>query len=464
MMGLSPRLFRALGWCWLIVGLAALPFIAIAAAEEAAAAARGFAASAVLGLFAGGLSLAATQGLKGRAGPRTALRLALYGWVTTPLIGAPPLIAAASGTIPGVFEAYSALTTTGASVLEADLQPRSILLWRAALQWIGGFASLILAATVFAALETPGLGLRRSTMLTVTEEDLFTNFGRAARRLGLVYGLVTVFTVLGLGLTRLDAFDALCLAFSAVSTGGMVPQSGPLGDWLPIPAQIILGVCTLLGAWNMALQYELIHRGRAVRLTGDLRAMVLTCLAIAVGAALLFGPAQAWPAFLDALFAVTTAGFSTGEGPLPAVILLSLAVVGGSALSTSGGAKISRVILLLRRAGGELSVLAHPSAAIFTRFAGRHVSDAALLGVWIVVLSFPLAIGATAVLLGLAGLDFESAWQVAAASIANAGPLAAVDYAALPGGALVISALAMIVGRLEILAAAAAVFVVITRE
>lgn len=463
-MGLSPRLFRALGWCWLVIGLAALPFIVIAAAEGDPGVARGFAASATLGIFAGGLALAASQGLKGRAGPRTALRLALYGWITTPLIGAPPLVAAASGAVPGLFEAYSALTTTGASVLEADLQPQSILLWRATLQWMGGFATLMLGVTVFAALETPGLGLRRSTLLTVAEEDLFTNFGRAFRRLGLVYGLITVFTVLGLSLTELDAFDALCLAFSAVSTGGMTPQSGPLGDWMPVSAQLVLAVCTLLGAWNLALQYELVHRGRAVRLTGDLRAMSLTCLGIAIVVALLLGPELALPAFLDALFALTTSGFSTGQDVLPGVILLSLAVIGGSALSTSGGAKISRIILLVRRAAGELSVLAHPSAAIFTRFAGRHVSDAALLGVWIVVLSFPLAIGATAILLGLAGLDFETAWQAAAASITNAGPLAQIDYAQLPGSALMVCALAMIAGRLEILAAAAAVFVIITRE
>ncbi|TGY87916.1 TrkH family potassium uptake protein [Marinicauda algicola] len=463
-MGLSPRLVRALGWCWLIVGLSALPFVLIATAEEADTIARGFAASAVLGLFAGGLSLAATRSLKGRAGPRTALRLALYGWLTTPLFAAPPLVAAAAGTMPGLFEAYSAMTTTGASVLDPDQQERSILLWRAFLQWIGGFATLILAVTVFAALELPGLGLRRSTLLTVAEEDLFTNFGRAARRLGLVYGLITVFTVLTLSLTALDAFEALCLALSGVSTGGMTPRSGPIEAWLPLPGQMILAACTLFGAWNLALQYELIHRGRAVRLTGDLRAMVAVCLAMAFVVALVFGPGEAWPAFLDTLFAITTAGFTTGEGVLPTVILLSLAVIGGSALSTSGGAKISRIMLLLKRAAGELSLLAHPSAAIFTRFAGRHVGDKALLEVWIVALSFPFAIGVAGILLGLAGLDFASAWQVAAASIANAGPLAEIDYAGLPPGAMVISVLAMIAGRLEILAAAAAVFVIIVRE
>lgn len=464
-MSVSPRMFRALGWCWLIIGLAAVPFILIAAAEAAGAAARGFASSAAIGIFAGGLVLAATQGAAGRAGPPSALRFALYGWLTTPLIAIPPLAVAAGGFVPGLFEAFSALTTTGASVIEPELQPRSIVLWRATLQWIGGFATVILAVTVFAALEGPGANLRHSTLLTVEADDLFLNFGRAVRRLGVVYGLITVVATLLLSFTALDAFEALCLAFSGVSTGGMTPVSGPLDTWLPLPAQIVLAGTCLFGGWNLALQYELLTRGRAVRLTGDLRAMVAVCLALTAGAVLIFGPAAGWPALLDSVFAVTTAGFeATGAPVLPTVLLLSLAVIGGSALSTSGGLKITRVILLLRRAAGELSVLAHPSAAVFTRFAGRHVTDQALFGVWVFALVYPVGIGITAILLGFAGLEFGPAWQVAAASIANAGPIADVDYAALPPAAQLIAVLAMVAGRLEILVAAAAVFVILVRE
>lgn len=464
-MSLSARMFRALGWCWLTIGLAALPFILIAAAEGAGAAARGFAASAGLGIFAGGLVLAATQGAGGRAGPPAALRFALYGWLTTPLIAIPPLAVAAEGWVPGLFEAYSALTTTGATVLDPDSQARAIVLWRATLQWIGGFATVILAATIFAALEGTGASLRRSTLLTAEEGDLFVNFGRAVRRLGLVYGLITVFATLLLSFTALDAFEALCLAFSGVSTGGMTPVSGPLETWLPLPAQIVLAVTCLFGGWNLALQYELLSRGRAMRLTGDLRAMIAVCLALTTGALLISGPAAGWPAFLDSVFALTTAGFEATAIPvLPTALLLSLAVIGGSALSTSGGLKITRVILLLRRAGGELSVLAHPSAAVFTRFAGRHVSDQALMSVWVFALIYPVAIGLTTILLGLTGVEFGPAWQVAAASIANAGPIADVDYAALPPAAQLIAVLAMVTGRLEVLAAAAAVFVIFVRE
>lgn len=464
-MGFSPRMFRALGWCWLVIGLAAVPFILIAAAEGADSAVRGFAVSAGLGIFAGGLSLASTRGIGGPARAVTGLRFLFYGWLSSPLIAAPPLIAAAGAGIPGLFEAYSALTTTGASVLVPDEQARSIVLWRAVLQWIGGFATLVVAATVFAALEPPGTNLRRSTLLTAGEEDLFLNFSKAVRRLGLVYGIITVAATLLLSMTALNAFDALCLALSAISTGGMTPQAAPLDQWLPVSAQAILAITCLLGGWNLALQYELLSRGRAVRLSGDLYAIVATCLALALLAGLVFGPQAAGPALLESIFALTTAGFQAGaETVFPVVLLLSLAVIGGSALSTSGGVKITRIILLLRRAGGELSLLAHPSAAVYTRFAGRHVSDTALLNVWVFALSFPFAIGVTGVALGLSGLDFSAAWQVAAATIANAGPIAQIDYAGLSGPAQLIAILAMVAGRLEILLAAAAVFVIVVGE
>ena len=193
--------------------------------------------------------------------------------------------------------------------------------------------------------------------------------------------------------------------------------------------------------------------------------MVITCLGVAVIAALVFGPAAGVQAGLEAIFALTTAGFlPDGDAVLPVTLLVSLAVVGGSALSTSGGLKITRVVLLLRRAAGELSLLAHPAAAVYTRFAGRHIRDSALVGVWVFALVFPLSIGAVTFLLGLTGLDFATAWPMASALVANAGPLAGGDYGALSPAGQLVGVLAMIAGRMEILAAAAAVFVILVRE
>jgi trk system potassium uptake protein TrkH len=464
-MQLSPRLFRALGWCALVTGASAGPFIGLAGLDGDDAAARGFVITTVSGLFIGGAILAGTANLERPAGAAAALRLAFYGWLLVPLLAAAPLAASAGGAVQGVFEAYSAMTTTGAVLGAPEEVSRSVILWRCYLAWLGGLASLVLAATVFAALDRRGVGLRRTSLLTVERADLFTNFGRGFRRLGSVYAMVTALGAVLLMSTGTAPFNAICLALSGVATAGLAPQSGALAGWLSAPSIVVLSLLCLAGAWNFAVMYEWLSRFRLPRGTGELRAMAAVAGVCGFAALIFSGPSALPAGVLDGLFAISTAGFQTVEAsPLPVAVLLFLALVGGSTISTSGGVKMPRILLLLRRAGGELSVLSHPSAAVRTRFAGRPVFDEALAGVWVYALAFPVALGLGTVALTFAGAEFEPAWRVAAASLANMGPPAGADFAALPAPALIVSALLMVAGRLEVLAAAAAIYVIFARD
>lgn len=464
-MPLSPRLFRALAWCALFIAIAAAPFILFAALEGRDDVARGFMITAFGGLFLGGLVIAGTGQVVRPAGASAALRLSLFGWLLTPVLAAPPLVAATGSTSAGLFEAYSALTTTGAILISPEEAGRSITLWRCTLAWLGGLGSLVLAATVFAALDRRGVGLRRTHLLTVERADLFTNFGRALRRLGVLYIGLTLTGAFLIMQTGASAFDALCLALSGIATAGLQPQSGPLLDWLSGPSVFVLMLMCLSGAWNMAVQYDFLSRRRASRGTGELRAIIVVGIAAAALAFVLGRPGAALESFFDAVFAITTAGYQSGSVPIaPLTVLVLLAMAGGSTISTTGGIKLPRVLLLMRRAGGELSMLSHPSAAVRTRFVGRPVSDSALAGVWVYALAFPITLGLGAMLVALVGADFEAAWSVAAASLVNAGPLAGDAYQALPPASLAVSVLLMVVGRLEILAAAAAVFVIFARD
>ncbi len=464
-MTLSPRMFRAMAWCAILVAGAALPFILMASLEGAREEARGFFFTFVSGGFVGGVILAATQGSTRPARASAALRLAFLGWLIIPVLAAAPLILANQSVILGVFEAYSAMTTTGAIALAPEDAPRSIVLWRSLIAWMGGLASLVFAATVFAALDRRGVGLRRTTLLTVERADLFTNFGRAVRRLGSIYTSITLIGAFALSVSGTPLFEALCLSLSAVATAGLAPFSGPVGAQLSSAGVLILVLLCVIGAWNFAVLYELATRRRYGRGTGELRAIVGVSIGVAVLAGILIGLPAILPTLFDALFAISTSGYQTSAmtygGP---VVWLMLAMIGGSTISTTGGIKMPRILLLMRRAGGELEVLSHPSAAIRTRFSGRAVSDQALAGVWVYALAFPVAMGLGAIAIGLGGADFEAAWRMAAASVTNAGPLAQVDWAAQSPASLVVSCGLMVLGRLEILAAAAAIYVIFARD
>lgn len=463
-MRIAPRMLRALGWCWLVTGLAAIPFAFMAMAEAAIPDMRGFAASAALGLFLGALTLIGTRFLEGPAHAPAALRLSLYAWLTTPLIAAPSFIMVASSPMAGIFEAYSAMTTTGATVFSVEELSRTMVLWRAILQWLGGFASVVLIVTIFAAIEPLGSTLRRSSLLTVEDADLFTNFGRATRRLGQVYASLTLAGFAAFIVSGVAPFYALTLTLTSISTGGMMPYDGPVNSQLGPPVLIIMAVLCMAGAWNMSSQFEIFSRGRTIRKTGDLRALVgITVLASAL-VFILIPDTPRLTLLTDTVFALTTAGFQSSSESLPSVYLLALAMIGGSVVSTTGGLKVTRVVLLIRRAANELGRLAYPSSAARSHFAGQRASDEMLTTAWLYAMAYPVGIGVTAIALGMTGLDLDPAWRGAAALLTNAGPLAGIDYSVFSDGGYLVSCLAMVFGRMEILITFAAFFVIISRD
>ena len=58
------------------------------------------------------------------------------------------------------FESMSGLTTTGATVIkDLDNTSKSILLWRAMLQWLGGIGIIVIAIAIFPILKIGGMQL-----------------------------------------------------------------------------------------------------------------------------------------------------------------------------------------------------------------------------------------------------------------------------------------------------------------
>ena len=58
------------------------------------------------------------------------------------------------------FESMSGITTTGATVItDLESTPKSILLWRAIMQWLGGIGIIVMAITILPLLKVGGMQL-----------------------------------------------------------------------------------------------------------------------------------------------------------------------------------------------------------------------------------------------------------------------------------------------------------------
>jgi len=467
----SLGFLRPLGQTWTALALVICLVALMTMMTQSWLAARAFLITAGMLGFAGGLIWSATVGVKivARAAEASAYVMAL--WFLTPLFLIIPFVLLTPGMsyLEALFEAYSAFTTTGAVLLAPENVPDTVIFWRCLLSFLGGYLTLMTAAAILAAFDKAGLELRKSTLLTVSKENIFSNLHVAARRIAFIYCGLTAVAFLFLLSSSVPAFEALCLAFSAISTGGYTVSSGALVGQINGVAIAILAVVSLIGATNIAYLHSLVSERDKLRDAEPL-AMMATIILLAglfyIGTS---GESPIHHVVADAIFVVSTAGFtvsnSAGHVPLAAVLV---AMIGGAVASTAGGLKVSRLIILSRSALADLARMAHPSGIVSVKYRGRTTESPALLALWATVLGYIGLVAIGVVLLALAGEPFEAAWSAATTAIANAGPLhdqLAPDHpwANLSPISLGFTVLLMVLGRLEVLAGLAAIAAIFRR-
>jgi len=417
----------------------------------------------------GVLFIAMTYNTPAKETSADALLFLLLFWIVMPAIMALPylVLQVVPDLSSAYFEAVSAFTTTGASALNADEIPKSLLLWRSLIQWFGGVSVATFAVVILAALNLSGTGVHRSMLFTLDKDELLSRLKSIGQVVAAVYAFLAGVCFFVLVVSGTDIFSALCLSLSGVSTGGLTPQSGGLSSYVGRVGVFFFAIFTLMGAMNVSILWDFFRLRRwrdvfALFRNFESRGLFVLIGALFLGGLILVGPAQAYTLFIESIFFVSTAGFDydvIGLEMLPSVILIAVALIGGSALSTAGGVKIIRLLLLFRHLSTDLGRLTHPSRLIPVTFKSQQIPDRAFLSIWMYFFGYTLFYGLSILALGATGLSFEDAVVTGAASLSNMGPLLAatlpesgISYADFSNIQKMISASFMLIGRVEVLA------------
>jgi trk system potassium uptake protein TrkH len=379
-----------------------------------------------------------------------------------------PFQGAGLGWADALFEAVSAVTTTGLSTL-ASVEGHSptFLFLRAWAQWYGGLVIVVLA---LALLLEPGGAAKRITEVEGAQEDLVGSTRLRAQRLLAVYGLLTAAGLAVLLAAGARPFDALLHALAAVSTGGFSNYDASLaglGGW---PVQAATTALCLTGAISLTLYYRAWQEGWRRRgwrrLWGDTELRLL--LVCALGVALLLAATMAWSgrygwadiaahAPLLAVSAQTTAGFATlNVGDLDAASKLVMIVamfVGGDMGSTAGGIKVLRLLVLLRLTHGVVVRTSLPRHAVMElRLGGERMPVEAVLAAVTVVALYALVVaGSWLVFLAAGAEPLASLFDVVSA-VGTVGLSAGAVTPHLATGLKLLLCLDMLLGRLEVVA------------
>jgi trk system potassium uptake protein TrkH len=393
-------------------------------------------------------------------------------WFVFSIFGALPYLL--SGAIPdisdAVFETASGFTTTGASILpDPSVLPKGISFWRALTQWLGGMGVIVLGVAILPLLGTGGMQLARAESPGPTPDRLTPRFQETAKRLWIIYAVITLIEFVFLSLGDMTGFQAVIHSMTTMSTGGFGTEPTSIGgfsaytQWVITFFMFVAGVSFALHfrAWTKPVEYWKNSEFRLYTL------IIIGSVVIVAGG--LWGDLAPLETISDATFntisLVTTTGFaSTDFGlwrPALQIMVVGLMFLGGMAGSTAGGMKTFRIGVLSKAAYADLRRLVHPRGVFVTRFGGKRVSDPVIEAVQSYFLFYMFLFMSSTFVLAFIdanlseGLDLITATTAVAASIGNIGPGLgdvgpAGNYAGLPDLAKWMLSSLMIVGRLEI--------------
>lgn len=406
------------------------------------------------------------------------------GWLTLSFTGMLPYLL--SGSIPSItnafFETISGYSTTGSSILtDIESMPKGILFWRSATHWIGGMGIIVLTIAILPLLGIGGMQLFMAEAPGPSTDKLHPRITDTAKRLWLIYVLLTAVEFLLLKVAGMNWYDALNHAMATVSTGGFSTKNASVAHWNGTPMiQYIIIFFMFIAGTNFVLTYFAL-KGKVSKviqseefkyylfgtliISAIVAVMILfyqdPALQTTINHPMVWGKAES--AIRHSLFSVisvvTTTGFVTADFTMwsffVTAVFFSLFFLGGSAGSTSGGVKIVRHIIMLKNSFLEFKKSIHPNAIIPVRYDGKAVKQTIVFNILSFFVLYMLIFIIGTVILAFFGLDLYSALGACASSLGNIGPaigsVSPVDnFNHLSTGAKWFCSFLMLIGRLEL--------------
>jgi len=393
-------------------------------------------------------------------------------WTVLSLFGALPFILSINqdiSLIDSFFESVSGLTTTGSTVLVGlDEFPKSILYYRAQLQFIGGMGIIILAVALLPIFGIGGLQLYRAEITgPVKDNKLTPRIKETARVLWLVYVGLNIACIISYWWAGMSFFDSVCFAFATISTGGYAPYDMNIGQYPEARFLIVAIFFMLLGGINFALHFSVFRNfdPKIYWKDTETREFIIIIMVIVMicwaSLSYLQNEHPVYDNLLRSLFTVvsiiTTSGFTIEDltfWPLFLAILVFFAgLVGSCSGSTSGGMKIIRAILMLRQGGRQIKKAIHPNGIFPLKLGKIAIPENIADAVWGFVCIYISLVLIVFLILLATGLDLITALSATFTSIANIGAglgAIGVDAKGINDTAKIVMSLGMLVGRLEI--------------
>jgi trk system potassium uptake protein len=254
-----------------------------------------------------------------------------------------------------MFESTSGWTSTGLTVVDVTQTPKSFLLWRSIIQFVGGAGfSVIIHSAIIGPL---GAGLFNAEGRS---DKLLPNVTQSAKMIMTILISYTIAGVILYMLAGMNWFDALNHSLTALSTAGFSTRSTSIGEFNRLSIELITIILMILGAISFTAHYLLLNRHvkSFLKITELRLFLIMLLIYIPIISFVLFNQVyqDSSIALRSGIFqlvsALTTTGFSTVDlktwNVFSRDLLLLPMIFGAMAGATSGGIKLYRIMILLK--------------------------------------------------------------------------------------------------------------------
>jgi trk system potassium uptake protein TrkH len=408
----------------------------------------------------------------GKINLREGFALVSLGWVIVSIFGALPYLF--SGYLPSfadaLFESVSGFTTTGASVVsDVEAWPRGLLFWRSLTHWLGGMGIIVLLVAVMANLGSQAKQLFKAEVPGPITENISPRVRETARRLWIIYLLLSIACALLLYFFGMDFFDALCHSFATMATGGFSTKNSSIAFYPSPLIQWTLTLFMFISGANFALHYFAFKKHSLLKYVRNSEFRLYTIIIVAASLLvflniLFLNPGTGWEAglriaFFQIVSIVTTTGYASVDynqwSAFGLAIILLMMFVGGCSGSTGGGIKPGRYLIILLRIKIELKKMVHPKAILPLKFGEHLIKEDLLINVLQFFFLYILIMALGMLMLTAMGIDVLSSLSAAATCLGNIGPGVNLvgptqNFGFMPDSGKYVLSILMLIGRLEI--------------
>ena len=470
-MATNKTVFFLIGILLIVLGASMLApyFLQIMFDEES----HSFIASSFVTIFIGTLFVLANLEKEFKLNLKQTFLFSSLAWFSVACFGSLPfLLSTQEFTLSeAFFESMSGITTTGATIISnLDETPKSILLWRAIMQWLGGIGIVVMAITILPLLKVGGMQLFKMEGPDTTEKILPRTMEVAAIIIS-TYVILTFLCSFFYWIFGMSFFDSISHAMTTIATGGFSTHNESIGFFKNPNIEIIASIFIILGSIPFISYLKFIQGNKKVffqdvQIRGLIYLLLISITIMFFYLIFINYESNVFEKIRISSFNVISilsgTGYVTDDfglwGKFSLIFFLFLMFIGGCAGSTACGIKIFRLQMLLLFLKNQIKKLVSPNSVILIKYNNHRISDDFIKSVIIFIFTFLFIFLIIAMLLSISGLDFITSISGAASSISNVGPgLGDLigpngNYKNIPDLSKWILSAGMLLGRLELFA------------